>query len=373
MKIFFIGSLLLALALSFSANAQTLVGKKLSYKTTETYKSKEDSIRNINYKLDSAIEEILGIAPKEEYMIDKDTVLMLDFVGKKLKLRNIEYHTEGKATRITVMSGREGKAKDYSYKKFKNLKSYKRIPKEDQEILGYNCKAYQCAHKNSLRTVWICETLEVSTDFPQVKMLINNQAILKQSTVFKSGSIRITEATEITDAETNNFGMLIAKHTASNIDHMYAPLLQNTQLPDKALKVGETMPNFYYRDVLSEEVKSIAKTNSKAEFTALEFWGTWCIPCLYATGKLKELRAQFGTNKLCMVSFNTRDKNIDKVKEVIEEKNMSWNQAYSTKKIVTLLNEKGQYPTIVLINKENKVLLIGHPVRDYDKIVELIN
>lgn len=51
---------------------------------------------------------------------------------------------------------------------------------------------------------------------------------------------------------------------------------------------------------------------------------------------------------------------------------MNWNHAFGTKKLVDVLNPSKKFPTMVLLNDDLKVLLIGNPGNKLDEALKLI-
>ena len=359
---------------SASIGAQNLINKTISYQNFNKYLSAEDSIRITDqYKAyDPIMINQFFPADKELYTISQDTLLLCEFNENKGYPRALIYSTSQTATKINGLSGQSSRHKDYSKRKYHNIKNYKRIEQEDRVIEGYTTKAYYCKSKQGWQKLWLANSMTAPSDFFYSTIFIDGHWIFKKETYFEGKQIRVKHFTGLSDTKDISIGQTITQHTKNNIQQKYSPLIQNLKLPEEAVQIGSTVPNFYYREVLGDKTVDLYSISSKSDYTALEFWGSWCMPCLVATKSIKKMRDQFTTDKLAILSFNTRDRQIEKVKNVIETKGMNWQHGYSTQKIITLLNEKGQYPTMVVINKANEVVFIGHPGADYEQIVALI-
>ncbi|WP_315817695.1 redoxin family protein [Paraflavitalea speifideaquila] len=47
-----------------------------------------------------------------------------------------------------------------------------------------------------------------------------------------------------------------------------------------ALKVGDLIPDMVIRNLVNAPVKELEARMYTTKFTVLNFWGTWCAPCL---------------------------------------------------------------------------------------------
>jgi thiol-disulfide isomerase/thioredoxin len=122
--------------------------------------------------------------------------------------------------------------------------------------------------------------------------------------------------------------------------------------------------NFYLKDFTIDDLEN-KKINLNAilknkKYTLIDFWGTWCGPCIELTPKLKKLH-QENESKLNMIGI-ARDKNSDLVKNYVKKHNLAWTNAFIDFNDKESLIEKLQiqyYPTLLLLDASGKILYRG--------------
>ena len=96
----------------------------------------------------------------------------------------------------------------------------------------------------------------------------------------------------------------------------------------------------------------------------LDFWGSWCGPCIGEFPYLKQLYADFRSRGLEIIGIDSRD-SAEAAKKCIAEQGLNWVQA--TSESTTDLVEKqlriDSYPTLVLLDRERRVVTIGRRAR----------
>jgi thiol-disulfide isomerase/thioredoxin len=111
------------------------------------------------------------------------------------------------------------------------------------------------------------------------------------------------------------------------------------------------------------------------KYLLLDFWGTWCGPCVAGLPKLKEFYQKY-KNQIELVSI-AHDKDIEKVKKFIEEKEMNWVHKFeksgekNPEKLVEKLNVEC-FPTFILLDKSGKILSRGcgeQQLKEIEKIL----
>jgi thiol-disulfide isomerase/thioredoxin len=59
------------------------------------------------------------------------------------------------------------------------------------------------------------------------------------------------------------------------------------------LKVGETLPDFEIKNIINSKVSSAKVSNFKGKLLIIDFWATWCSPCIASFPKLDSLQNKF--------------------------------------------------------------------------------
>jgi thiol-disulfide isomerase/thioredoxin len=99
--------------------------------------------------------------------------------------------------------------------------------------------------------------------------------------------------------------------------------------------------------------------SQRGKFVLLDFWATWCGPCIREIPNLKEVHEAFGRGpRLVLVGLNIDEKNDTWQKAVVAHK-LEWIQGYAgppTEGGVTTKYGVEGYPAIFLINPEGRII-----------------
>ena len=137
--------------------------------------------------------------------------------------------------------------------------------------------------------------------------------------------------------------------------------------------VGNYLGNIELKD-LQNNPFTINSIVGQKKYTLIEFWGTWCGPCVEMTPKLKELKKKHSQN-LTMVSIAVDDDK-KKVESYIKKHNLNWKMAQipkfksfdnSTIKKLNILF----YPTFILIDITGKIISRDDP-DSFDRMIKKI-
>jgi thiol-disulfide isomerase/thioredoxin len=107
--------------------------------------------------------------------------------------------------------------------------------------------------------------------------------------------------------------------------------------------------NFILKDVLKDK-----------DFLLLEFWGTWCGPCLKFNPQIKEFY-DINDKKLSILGI-ALDTSNEKVLKYVKNNSIKWQQAFmklnSRNIFIKQLNITA-YPTVVLLDKRGEIKFVG--------------
>lgn len=143
------------------------------------------------------------------------------------------------------------------------------------------------------------------------------------------------------------------------------------------VNVGEEVFDFTMFNPLNGRDYNYIKSNSK--YMLLDFWGTWCNPCIKAIPELKQLYTMYGNNNIDFVSIAyDKKENIQGVKKMIDSLGIKWHNImeYSNYKIKTSLVKTFKiqaYPTTILISPNGKILFRGEGLDSLEDLKAVLN
>lgn len=121
---------------------------------------------------------------------------------------------------------------------------------------------------------------------------------------------------------------------------------------------GKIIPDW---EAVTVQGDTLSSTSMRGKYLFLDFWGSWCGPCIEALPLLKDVYQHFQSENFEMVGFAYESRaSLDKA---LEKYRLPWPQ---------VLDEKGTYktrflvqgyPTHYLIGPEGKVLAMGEELR----------
>ncbi|SFF03449.1 Thiol-disulfide isomerase or thioredoxin [Spirosoma endophyticum] len=117
-------------------------------------------------------------------------------------------------------------------------------------------------------------------------------------------------------------------------------------------RVGKKLPAFSLPDATG---KTISLTSFAGKYILLDFWGTWCVPCIQGIPELKAIHEKYGS-RLAIVSIALeRPSDRQKWLKAIDKYDMNWTQTAqftSAREGVNELYNIHEYPTFLLADPE---------------------
>ena len=145
--------------------------------------------------------------------------------------------------------------------------------------------------------------------------------------------------------------------------------------PKITLRVGDPAPPLLVDEWM--QGKQISEY-SKDKFYIVEFWATWCIPCIRAMPHLSEISKQYADDGLEVVAFTSGASNPrDAVKAFVDKRGkdfhfrFAFSESDETNKSFMQAAGKQAIPCSFVIDREGKVAYIGLP-HDLDYVVSRV-
>ncbi|MCK4644449.1 TlpA family protein disulfide reductase [bacterium] len=121
---------------------------------------------------------------------------------------------------------------------------------------------------------------------------------------------------------------------------------------------GDAVPEFSYKDFITK--KKISNETLKGKYYIIDFWATWCGPCIGDTPHLQKAYEKY-KDKLNILSISL-DRDPKKLKTYLEKEKLPWNHAFMKdgfqEPFVIKFRVSG-IPTPVLVDPEGKIVTFG--------------
>ena len=135
-------------------------------------------------------------------------------------------------------------------------------------------------------------------------------------------------------------------------------------LANHGLATDQPVPDFQYESI---DGNDIDLEEFEGEYILIDFWGTWCKPCITEAPFLKEAYLKFGDQVIFIgVAVDDREQ---KVREFNERFGIEWPQIIvsSTSDLVNTFNVK-LFPTTFLIGPDQRVLIGANSEEQIDSL-----
>jgi thiol-disulfide isomerase/thioredoxin len=135
-------------------------------------------------------------------------------------------------------------------------------------------------------------------------------------------------------------------------------------------KVGDSAPDLR----VSEWVKGDAISRfERGRVYVVEFWATWCGPCIFAMPHLSEVQRQYMDKGVTVIAVDVMDEDLDAARALIKkmgrtvENRVAIDANTTGEKVGVMakawLGENRAIPRCLIVDRDTKIAWIGHPMR----------
>lgn len=129
--------------------------------------------------------------------------------------------------------------------------------------------------------------------------------------------------------------------------------------------VGQRAPELSVRRWVKGPATSIAALKGKV--VLLDFWATWCVPCVTSVPILEQLHKEYSSRGLVIIGIHDNSAGPDQIRQFMQRHGMTYrvgiDEADAAQRPVTYMRYKGTgaIPMAVLIDRGGVVRWVGHP------------
>ena len=130
-----------------------------------------------------------------------------------------------------------------------------------------------------------------------------------------------------------------------------------------AISVGENVPSFKARTI--DGSKNLTLEDYRGKVILLDFWASWCPPCLKSLPLYNDLRREIGTENFEIVAINV-DENTEDAMKFLEKHPVSYPIAKDPKGVLPGVFGVKAMPTSYLIDKNGVVQHVHAAFKESD-------
>lgn len=145
-------------------------------------------------------------------------------------------------------------------------------------------------------------------------------------------------------------------------------LLDELEGASRSRPLSKKAPSFVGKDVEGNKVRLKDYRN---RYVLLDFWASWCAPCLKELPELKKLRAEFPEDKLVILGISG-DRNMSDLKNAIAKHKIPWTNIFEGGRRIELIYHINAIPTTILINDHGEIVYNSAYRNDKDELMRLL-
>jgi len=129
--------------------------------------------------------------------------------------------------------------------------------------------------------------------------------------------------------------------------------------PSVALERGAPIPEW---EATTVDGTTLRKGSLEGKYVLLDFWGSWCAPCVEALPKLEEAYDRFAGDEFELVGFASEN-NEESLERALDAFDISWPQVLDDEGTYSTKFQVRGYPTYYLVDPEGTVVAMGDELR----------
>ena len=129
-----------------------------------------------------------------------------------------------------------------------------------------------------------------------------------------------------------------------------------TALSQQAYRAGDAVTDFNFTKILNSKTTTASLNSLKSKITILDFFGTWCIPCVKALPHLSQLQATFKNDVKIVLVSNEAEARLTKF--IAARAPFDFAVIADSENKFTSLFQPPSYPYTIVLDEENKIIAV---------------
>lgn len=117
--------------------------------------------------------------------------------------------------------------------------------------------------------------------------------------------------------------------------------------------------------------KKISLNSFKNKYVLIDFWASWCIPCLSSVPVLIDLKNKYSADKFEIIGISI-DEDKAKMKTTIKDRKMNWYHLWDNDNELSNIYSVFKIPTFLLIDQNGIIVFRGLGLEDKEKVVKFL-
>jgi peroxiredoxin len=204
------------------------------------------------------------------------------------------------------------------------------------------------------KSVFLGESLQINHGFSDISF--SEEAPIKSET--NAETTEIGEILNLSGSFYKNLGVDFDKQVLRLQKISDSTILYSSQ-------VGFMAKPFEGTDFVNGD--SIQLENYRGKLLYLDFWGSWCKPCVEELPELKELYGKLDHSKVEFLGIASDSKN--SLSKAMSKHGINWSQILDEDNSISKLYNINSYPTTLLIDENGKVIAKDIWAKDLEKFL----
>ncbi len=115
----------------------------------------------------------------------------------------------------------------------------------------------------------------------------------------------------------------------------------------------KTVPDF---ELTGVDGKIFRLADTKGTVRLVDFWATWCAPCVEEIPMFKDLHALYGPKGLTLVGIAMDDEGLSKVKPFVDELKLPYPTLIGNESVATSFGGIVGFPSAFLVDREGRIV-----------------